>query len=62
MPRRRNSECACILCSQAQEAAKGGVKVPWPLALIGSVLVAIAATGSIFEYIDKNPIFGVLQV
>jgi len=44
---------------QAKEGSKG--KLPWGVCLLGSVLVAIAATGSIFEYTDGNAVFGVLQ-
>ena len=35
-------------------------ELPWPLALISSVIVGIAAVGSVFEYIYRNPIFGVV--
>ena len=35
--------------------------LPWPLYLLASAIVTIAATGSIFEYGFKNPIFGVVQ-
>ena len=38
--------------------AKGGL--PWPAYLLLSVIVLIAATGSMFEYAYKNPIFGVV--
>ena len=38
---------------------KGGL--PWPLYLLGSVIVLIASTGSVFEYAYKNPIFGVVN-
>jgi len=38
--------------------AKGGF--PWPVYLLLSVIVLIAATGSMFEYAYKNPIFGVV--
>lgn len=47
---------------QAAQAAKGGVSLPWGLALLFSVFVAIAATGSIFEYQAGNPIFGLITV
>ena len=39
--------------------ARGGF--PWPVYLLLSVIVLIAATGSVFEYSYKNPIFGVVQ-
>lgn len=34
--------------------------LPWPLYLLFSTFVAIASVGSVFEYFDKNPIFGVI--
>lgn len=43
---------------ELQAAGKG--EVPWPLYLVASVLVAIAAVGSIFEYVDGNAVFGVI--
>lgn len=43
-------------------AASGSDKsLPWPLYLVFSFLVATAAVGSIFEYANKNAVFGVLQ-
>ncbi|KAJ9518890.1 hypothetical protein QJQ45_026252 [Haematococcus lacustris] len=42
-------------------AAQTSNKLPWQAGLLGSVLVAIAATGSIYEYQSHNAIFGVLQ-
>jgi hypothetical protein len=42
---------------QAKEGAGG---LPWALYLLFSVFTAIAATGSIFEFNEKNPLFGVL--
>lgn len=35
--------------------------IPFAVFLVGSVLVAIATVGSIFELINQNPIFGVIQ-
>jgi hypothetical protein len=58
----RSPTCITHARTQAAEAAKAGLSLPWPLALLFSTFVAIAATGSIFEYIDRNPIFGVIQV
>jgi len=46
---------------EARKAAKEAGGVPWPLYLLGSVIVLIAATGSAFEYAYKNPIFGVVS-
>ncbi|KAL2644088.1 hypothetical protein R1flu_011675 [Riccia fluitans] len=43
---------------QTQEPAQD---LPVAVYLIGSSLVAIAAVGSIFEYFNKNPVFGVVQ-
>ncbi|KAK9902255.1 hypothetical protein WJX75_009757 [Coccomyxa subellipsoidea] len=37
-----------------------GSDLPFPVYLLGSALVAIAAVGSIFEFANRNPIFGVL--
>lgn len=42
-------------------AASGASKsLPWPLYLVFSFLVATAAVGSVFEYANKNAVFGVL--
>lgn len=40
--------------------ASGKAELPWPLYLVFSVLVAIASVGSVFEYVDKNAVFGVI--
>jgi hypothetical protein len=56
----RNVPCHQHAQFQAKEGAKA--QLPWGLALLFSVFTAIAATGSIFEFVDKNPIFGVIQV
>ncbi|KAF5836011.1 hypothetical protein DUNSADRAFT_6581 [Dunaliella salina] len=45
----------------AAQNAKEGFKLPWGLCLLFSVFTTIAAIGSIFEYVDKNPIFGLVQ-
>ncbi|GLC40568.1 hypothetical protein PLESTB_000044000 [Pleodorina starrii] len=42
---------------QAQQGASG---LPWGLYLLFSIFTAIAAVGSIFEFVDRNAIFGVL--
>lgn len=42
-------------------AASGKKGLPWPLYLVFSCLVAIASVGSIFEYLDRNAVFGVIQ-
>mmetsp|Transcript_10283 Transcript_10283/g.30949 ORF Transcript_10283/g.30949 Transcript_10283/m.30949 type:complete len:197 (+) Transcript_10283:114-704(+) len=44
---------------QALEEAEGA-DLPFGVFLLASTLVAIAAVGSIFEFLNKNPIFGVL--
>jgi len=46
---------------RAFEAQSGKKGLPWPVYLLSSAIVAIAAVGSIFEFADKNPIFGVVQ-
>ncbi|GFR47882.1 hypothetical protein Agub_g9692, partial [Astrephomene gubernaculifera] len=38
----------------------GPTGLPWPLYLLFSIFTAIAAVGSIFEFTDRNPLFGVL--
>lgn len=44
-----------------RELAAGKSTVPWPLYLVASCLVAIAAVGSVFEYFGGNAVFGVVQ-
>ncbi len=39
----------------------GKKELPWALCLLFSVFTGIAAVGSIFEFIDRNPLFGVVQ-
>ena len=39
-------------------AERGGL--PWPTYLLGSVIVLIAATGSVFEYAYGHAVFGVV--
>jgi hypothetical protein len=51
-----------LVFHQAAESAKGGFNLPWGLSLLFSVFTTIAAVGSIFEYVGKNPVFGILQV
>eukprot|EP00898_Chlorokybus_atmophyticus_P006753 jgi/Chlat1/7079/Chrsp57S06769 len=46
--------------SENKKEQQGGFKVPYPVYLLGSVIVAIAAVGSIYEWAYKNPVFGVL--
>ncbi|KAF6253567.1 hypothetical protein COO60DRAFT_1643054 [Scenedesmus sp. NREL 46B-D3] len=41
--------------------AKAKPDLPWPLYLLLSSFVAIASVGSVFEYLDRNAIFGVVQ-
>lgn len=47
--------------NEAAAPVKSSGDLPFPLYLVGSCLVAIAAVGSIFEYFNQNPIFGVVQ-
>lgn len=42
-----------------QESAPQGL--PWALFLLFSSFSAIAAVGSMFEYIGRNPVFGVIE-
>ncbi|KAL1566698.1 hypothetical protein AAHA92_02273 [Salvia divinorum] len=46
-----------------EEAQKdsSGVEVPFYAYLIASSITAIAAIGSIFEYVNERPVFGVLS-
>ncbi|KAG6387665.1 hypothetical protein SASPL_152857 [Salvia splendens] len=46
-----------------EEAQKesSGVEVPFYAYLIASSITAIAAIGSIFEYVNEKPVFGVLS-
>lgn len=41
--------------------AKEGKDLPFGLYLLLSSFVAIAAIGSVFEYVNKNPVFDVIQ-
>lgn len=42
-------------------AATGpGLELPFGVYLLASAVTAIAAIGSIFEYVNKNPVFGIL--
>lgn len=45
----------------AAAAAAGKKELPWPLYLVFSFLVATAAVGSVFEFANKNAVFGLLQ-
>ncbi|KAE8706456.1 polyglutamine-binding protein 1-like isoform X1 [Hibiscus syriacus] len=42
-------------------AAQQGLEVPFFVYLLASAITAIAAIGSIFEYINQRPVFGVLN-
>ncbi|EFJ34325.1 hypothetical protein SELMODRAFT_69021, partial [Selaginella moellendorffii] len=44
-----------------QVSSEGFQDLPYIVYLVASCLVAIAAVGSIFEYFNKNPVFGVIQ-
>lgn len=41
--------------------AEAPKQLPWGLYLLASTLTAIAAVGCIFEYIDRNPFFGIIS-
>lgn len=43
------------------KAKSGKFELPWPLYLLLSGIIAIAAVGSIFEFAYKDAIFGVIQ-
>ena len=38
-----------------------GSDLPFAVYLLSSAIVAIAAVGSVFEYVNKNPIFDVIE-
>lgn len=40
---------------------EGGGDLPFGVYLLGSAIVAIAAVGSIFEYVNNNPIFDIIE-
>ncbi|KAG2501604.1 hypothetical protein HYH03_000109 [Edaphochlamys debaryana] len=42
------------------QAKEGSGGLPWPLYLLFSIFVAIAAVGSVFEFLDGNAIAGVI--
>uniref|UniRef100_A0A7N0V9P4 Transmembrane protein n=1 Tax=Kalanchoe fedtschenkoi TaxID=63787 RepID=A0A7N0V9P4_KALFE len=44
-----------------QSATQESFDIPFYVYLIGSAITAIAAIGSVFEYLNKNPVFGVLE-
>ncbi|XP_042042110.1 uncharacterized protein LOC121787448 isoform X3 [Salvia splendens] len=46
---------------EAQKESSAGVEVPFYAYLIASSITAIAAIGSIFEYVNEKPVFGVLS-
>ncbi|RWW29096.1 hypothetical protein GW17_00006399 [Ensete ventricosum] len=41
--------------------SQSSVKIPFFVYLLASVITAIAAIGSVFEYVNQKPVFGVLQ-
>lgn len=49
----------------AQDTASGGslstFEIPFYAYLLASAVTAIAAIGSVFEYVNQNPIFGVIN-
>lgn len=56
-----NDEPVWVRRERERELARTTKKdLPWGLYLLGSIIIAIAAVGSVFEYFDKNAIFGVV--
>ncbi|KAL0430820.1 UNVERIFIED_CONTAM: hypothetical protein Sradi_0708000 [Sesamum radiatum] len=45
----------------AQKDSSSGFEVPFFVYLLASAITAIAAIGSIFEYVNQRPVFGVLN-
>ncbi|KAL3720687.1 uncharacterized protein LOC104422872 [Eucalyptus grandis] len=45
----------------AQNASQQSFEVPFFVYLLASAVTAIAAVGSIFEYVNQRPVFGVLN-
>lgn len=41
--------------------SQGSFEIPFYVYLLTSTITAIAAIGSIFEYVNKNPVFGILN-
>ncbi|GLJ43359.1 hypothetical protein SUGI_0900760 [Cryptomeria japonica] len=46
---------------QKDNEAEKPFQIPFYVYLLSSAIVAIAAVGSIFEYVNQNPIFGVVN-
>jgi len=44
-----------------EEEASGKFELPFYVSLLLSGIIAIAAVGSVFEYINRNPVFGIIQ-
>ncbi|KDP24911.1 hypothetical protein JCGZ_24289 [Jatropha curcas] len=42
-------------------SVKQSVELPFFVYLLASAITAIAAIGSVFEYVNKNPVFGILN-
>lgn len=47
--------------AQGDTGASSGLAVPFYVYLLASTVTAIAAVGSIFEYVNQRPVFGVLN-
>ncbi|KAF3440914.1 hypothetical protein FNV43_RR19200 [Rhamnella rubrinervis] len=44
-----------------EDASQNGLEIPFFVYLLASAVTAIAAIGSVFEYLNQRPVFGVLN-
>ncbi|XP_059645307.1 uncharacterized protein LOC132286901 [Cornus florida] len=47
--------------ASAQNSSQQGFEIPFYVYLLASAITAIAAIGSVFEYLNQRPVFGVLN-
>ncbi|PWA47706.1 hypothetical protein CTI12_AA399480 [Artemisia annua] len=47
--------------NEAQQESSSGGDLPFGVYLLASAITAIAAIGSVFEYVNQKPVFGVLE-
>ncbi|KAM4118675.1 hypothetical protein ACB094_02G220200 [Castanea mollissima] len=47
--------------SASQQQQQQGFEIPFYLYLLASAITAIAAIGSVFEYVNQRPVFGLLN-
>nr|XP_043606495.1 uncharacterized protein LOC122578576 [Erigeron canadensis] len=47
--------------NEAQKSDSASVELPFFVYLLASAITAIAAIGSVFEYVNQKPVFGVLN-